>query len=187
MDAKLLTWQEARIILYHYFNFWKDGEDRIWAKKVWYKLEDAGLTVYRTEDEEMVVRSRVAILALIYQEFCSHTQYLMDSDAYCQPLQDLHYKEIFSDSKDQINEQIYKLMSVLFNDEEVKNDFAEIFESVYRGASGSQTPSQVEEEIEEAINRADDYGTSEYSAYRFLVDGSDNIDKFESCSAYEYF
>ncbi len=187
MDAKLLTWKEARIIIDHYFSFWRDGEDKVWAKMHWHAIENAGLTIYRTDEEEIVVRSRISILALIYQEFCELIEYSQFTDTYFKPLQEHHYKEIFSDSIEKIDEQIYLVLAALLKELPSSGLFLLALESAIRGSHGSMTFSQVDLEVEESKKRIQEFGTCEYRAYRFLDDAGYSINEFNSCSGLGYF
>jgi hypothetical protein len=180
MDAKLLTWKEARIIVDHYFSFWIDGEDKIWAKMVWNTLESSGLTIYRTDDEEMIVRSRIAILALIYQEFCVRSQLSNYDEANFRKLKQHHYKEVFSEPIEQVDEQIYLILEAV--NKEYPNGilFVLMYESAFRGSHGSLIMRQVDEEIERVkeivLNQE---LCAEYEGFVFSVDGCDSKN-FES-------
>jgi len=188
MDAKILTWKEARIIIDHYFSFWRDGEDKIWVKLIWHAIENAGLTIYRTDDEEIIVRSRIAILALIYQEFCARSQFSQLTDTYFQYLKEYHYKEILSGSSiDDINDEISLTLNSLLEEFTPKGLFVLMFESALRGSHGSLTFKQVDADIEQAIKLIENFGTAEYSSYRFLSDGGCGLNELESCSGLGYF
>ncbi|QFR49376.1 hypothetical protein FJR48_06410 [Sulfurimonas lithotrophica] len=180
MDSKLLTWKEVRIIVDHYFSFWIDGEDKIWAKMMWSALESAGLTIYRTDDEGMVVRSRIAILALIYQEFCVRSQLSNYDEANFRGLKQHHYKEIFSDSVEQINEQIELILNALNKEYQDGVLFILMYESVFRGSHGSLTMKQVDDKIEEIKDVILKKETcAEYEAFIFTMYGC-SIREFES-------
>jgi len=180
MDAKLLTWKEARIIVNHYFSFWTDGEDKIWVKMIWNSIETAGLTIYRTDEEELLVRSRIAILALIYQEFCTRTELTQYDGTYFRKLKKHHLKEIFKDSKELINEQILRVLDALNMEYKDGALYILMYESAFRGSHGSLTMRQVDKAIEsvEKIIFKKDY-CSEYHAFLFSIEGCD-IEKFES-------
>jgi len=180
-----LTWKEARIIVDHYFNFWPDGEDRLWAKNIWQFLENIGLTIFRTDIEEIEVRSRVAILALVYQEFCARLGYLDIVGADCKPLQEVHYAEIFQDSIEQIDQQIFKVVQALVDNHGERALFQKMYESILRGSHASLTEEQAQAEIVESIARIDDYGTAESRAFQFLASGGCSIENFENCSITE--
>jgi hypothetical protein len=64
--------READAIFFenHYFNFWHKGIDKRWFWLAFQALEKAGLTYYETEKEEVVVRERLVILAILYYEYC---------------------------------------------------------------------------------------------------------------------
>jgi hypothetical protein len=180
MDAKLLTWKEARIIVGYYFSFWIDGEDKIWAKIIWSALENAGLTIYKTDDEEMIVRSRVAILALIYQEFSVRSELSEYQDANFRRLTQQHYKEIFSNTINQLDEQVYIVLEALNKEYPNGALFTLMYESAFRGSHGSLTVEQTDEVIENVkkIILDKDF-CAEYDAFNFCTHGY-NIIEFRS-------
>jgi len=182
-DENILTWKEARIDVYNYFNFFIDGEDRLWAKKMWKILEYVGLTKI-SEGNIEVVHLRIALLALIYQEFCERCGY---GDATSiKGLKEQHYKNIFKTSTDTVNDEIYKIIRALtdYYGEEVMFKIA--YESMYRGLSDSCFEWQVSQVMNEVMEAVQTFGHTEQRAYRFLAD-SDEVAYFESCSGLGYF
>lgn len=180
MDAKLLTWKEARIIIDHYFSFWTDGEDKIWAKMIWNALETNGLTIYRSDEEEMLVRSRIGILALIYQEFCTRSELNQYNDTHFRKLQEHHLSSIFEDSNENIDKQISLILSALNKEYEGGGLFILMYESAFRGSHGSVTMQQVNETIEDVkkVIYNKDF-CAEYDAFMFTMLGT-SIKEFES-------
>lgn len=180
MDAKLLKWKEARIIVDHYFSFWTDGEDKIWAKIIWNTLETAGLTVYRSNKEEMFVRSRIGILSLIYQEFCTRSEFSQNCDTHFRKLDTYHLKPIFEDSLEVINEQVDLILNALNKEYDGGALFILMYESAFRGSHGSITMKQVDDAIADVkktiLNK--DY-CAEYDAFIFTMDGC-TISEFTS-------
>ena len=51
------------------FNFWNKRIDKRWFWLAFQALEKAGLTYYETDDENILVRERMVILAIIYYEY----------------------------------------------------------------------------------------------------------------------
>jgi hypothetical protein len=107
---KLLTWDDASPIVYHYFNFWEDGEDLLWFKQCFPSLERHGLMSFFSEEEEMVVRGRITMLALFYGECIERVFH--DGPR----LSEENFKEIFDVERDVIEEELIKMVSALVED-----------------------------------------------------------------------
>ena len=68
-------WFELIDIVEHYFIFWENQSDKSWGELMWRIIAKNGLTKFENEKEEMDVRERVVLLALIYYEFCHQSSF----------------------------------------------------------------------------------------------------------------
>ena len=108
INAGTITWKDARPMVHSYFNFWPDGEDRLWCKQLWPYIEKAGLTVYHTEAEEMRCSAIPGCLALMYQELITR----LGVDCRVE-LTENNYRELFNDGAEYIESILNKVREVL--------------------------------------------------------------------------
>lgn len=69
------TESEAKYFEEHFFNFWPKNIDKRWFWMAFQALEKGGLTYFESDEEEMIVRERLVLLAVFYYEFCHHSAF----------------------------------------------------------------------------------------------------------------
>lgn len=70
-----MIFQDVEILLTPLYSFWSNGIDRLWIAFVKRALNKKGLLYYENEAEEMVVRERLVLSAVMYYEFCYRTSF----------------------------------------------------------------------------------------------------------------
>ena len=108
INSGTITWKDARPMVHSYFNFWPDGEDRLWCKQLWPYIEKSGLTVYHSESEEIRCRAIPGCLALMYQELTTR----LGVDCRVE-LTENNYRELFNDGSEYIESILIKVWDVL--------------------------------------------------------------------------
>lgn len=67
-DITLELWNRSRRLFHKHFRFWRDGEDLLWAKRVWPIFLEAGLYADQSESAEAWTDRNVQALALLYAQ-----------------------------------------------------------------------------------------------------------------------
>ena len=110
-----------------------------------------------------------------------------NEDYSCQLLKEHHYKEILSDTLEQINEQKSLVLGALNKEYRNGELFRLMLESAFRGSHGSLTSKQVYSEMDESFERIDKFASSENSAFYFLDNNGYHVQEFTSCGELGYF
>ncbi len=145
INTGVLTWDDARPLVHHFFNFWPDGEDRLWCKQLWPYIEKAGLAVYHTEKEEMACRDIPGLMALFYQEITERLGIDLKID-----LTDSQLKEILCNSLDDIDEALCVIRNAILDNLREEHFLEITMESVIKGDNGPITKKALSEEMIES-------------------------------------
>ncbi|WP_045875854.1 effector-associated domain EAD1-containing protein [Pseudofrankia sp. DC12] len=70
-DPETLDWEDAWQFPNSLIQVWVDGAELAWAAHAWSSLTEAGLTLYRTEEDRIDCLLRAVALAAFYRDFCS--------------------------------------------------------------------------------------------------------------------
>ena len=157
------------------FNFWNKRIDKRWFWLAFQALEKAGLTYYETDDENILVRERMVILAIIYYEYC-HRSAAHESENFTYWREDmiLEIKKYFSDN---ISDHILEVRLALikyFTFEVTVTD--ELWLNCFEGRNNIILPFDKKSKVlsENNINKTD--------AEEWFFGGKDEIDSYESIS-----
>ncbi len=145
INTGVLTWDDARPLVHHFFNFWPDGEDRLWCKQLWPYIEKAGLAVYHTEKEAVACREIPGLMALFYQEITERLGIDLKTD-----LTDSQLKEILCNSLDDIDEALCVIRNAILSTLREEHFFEITIESVFRGNNAPVTKDALSEEMRES-------------------------------------
>ncbi len=145
INTGVLTWDDARPLVHHFFNFWPDGEDRLWCKQLWPYIEKAGLTVFHTEKEEMYCREIPGLLALFYQEMTKRLGIDLETE-----LTDSQLKEILCNRLDDIDETLCVIRNAILGNLREEHFFEITIESVFKGNNPPVTKHALSAEMRES-------------------------------------
>lgn len=184
IETNWLKWDDARPIVSHFFNFWPDGEDIIWAKHCWSALDKSGLNIYQNDKEEMICRENVGLLALFYNEACWRFQdYIADTDSCFSSLDEEEQIELFGGSNpSQINKALEKIHESLLMEIGSESLFDYTLASIISGSSRGLTPNNMNSEIKKRSDphpAASPDDPNANNLQKFLFYGEMDVQSFE--------
>jgi hypothetical protein len=115
---------EAKVFEEQFFNFWPKQQDKRWFWIAFQALEKAGLTYYETMDEEMLVRERLVLIAIIYCEYSYQACFYGNQNFNCWPenLEDQISKDL-TEETDELFPGIFNALNNYFgNSSEVADE-----------------------------------------------------------------
>jgi hypothetical protein len=104
---------DALIFEQQLFNFWSKCIDKRWFWLAFQALQKAGLTYYESDNEEMEVRERITLLAVIYYEYCIKSSF-HESDHFNHLKPEL-INTLIADFSEDVNGNIIKNSRALVN------------------------------------------------------------------------
>lgn len=119
------NWEEFEDTAAEIFNVWMDGTELEWAKAVWVKLAEAGLTDYETELERTEVCIRLMTLGAIYHDFCHIAWEEGDIPSFCD------WAESFAIQASQVGRLLEAACPAGFVESEAGCDEIEFLEQAY--------------------------------------------------------
>lgn len=105
------------------FNFWPKGIDKRWFWLAFQALESSGLTYYESDSEEIAVRERLVLLAVLYYEYCHHSSSTGGEHFKCWTEEQLNQirKDLSSDAFEELL-IIQEALNVYFGSKEMVTD-----------------------------------------------------------------
>jgi hypothetical protein len=147
-DSKNLPWSEVEKVASNCFAFWGQGEDLLWAEKVWPSLERYGLTEYSDDEGKKAIYDRLFLLGLFYGE-CAWRSAIDEPN----PLSEETLKEFFLDcDQDDLDRWEVELINIR---EAILKDFGDIgafrltLESVLMGSSDQLSDDKIKKVVDE--------------------------------------
>lgn len=156
MDLKQTNYRfflekDAIIFEQTYFNLWHKGIDKRWFWLAFQALEKSGLTYFENEVEEMIVRERLQVLAILYYEYC-HRSAAHESEYFTYWTEDL-INNIKNDLSGNVEEIIYEVKEALikyFQTEKAVTD--ELWFNCFEGRNNIILPLSKKEIILSDVN-----------------------------------
>lgn len=176
-----LSDKEIDKLLHPLYSFWSNGIDRLWIAVVKRAFNKKGLLYYENEAEEMIVRERLVLSAVIYYEFCYKTSF-HENENFSNWSEDL-VQTIKKDFSQNVNENLHivaRAMVDFFGSERF------LFHQLWLNCDQAQK--NVHYTIDETERLVDDISgdlssgdPNKNAGYNFLFN-IDSIDKLESIS-----